>query len=219
MIPTQLPAPPLSPVLLAGMALRPLPGVLLQPALSAAMGAIVRLHPGLFERLAGLDDSSFLIDPIDLPFALVLVADARRPRLRVAGDGDAAACAARVRGPLLALLDLLEGRIDGDALFFSRHLSIDGDTEAVVALRNAVDGAEIDLMRDIARTFGPLSAAAGRAAGLLGAVFARAAADLETLRAAAMAPLARAALAQAARLDALEADVAALARRRRRAAP
>ncbi len=42
-------APPLSPGLLAGFALRPLPPELLQPALNAAMTAIHRNHPGIFE--------------------------------------------------------------------------------------------------------------------------------------------------------------------------
>jgi predicted lipid carrier protein YhbT len=39
-------------------------------------------------------------------------------------------------------MQLLEGKLDGDALFFSRDLVVDGDTEAVVMLRNIIDGAE-----------------------------------------------------------------------------
>jgi len=41
------------------------------------------------------------------------------------------------------MIELLEGRADGDALFFSRTLTVEGDMEAVVALRNAIDGSEI----------------------------------------------------------------------------
>lgn len=57
----------------------------------------------------------------------------------------------------MSLIDLVEGRVDGDALFFSRKLHISGDTEAVVALRNIVDGAEIDLVSDFASAFGMFS--------------------------------------------------------------
>ena len=45
-----------------------------------------------------------------------------------------------------ALLKLMEGRVDGDALFFSRTLNIEGDTEAVLTLRNAVDSADVRLV-------------------------------------------------------------------------
>jgi predicted lipid carrier protein YhbT len=48
-----------------------------------------------------------------------------------------------VRGPILALLGILDGTFDGDALFFHRTISITGRTEAVVALRNAIEDAEL----------------------------------------------------------------------------
>lgn len=48
-----------------------------------------------------------------------------------------------IRGPLLALLGLLDGTLDGDALFFSRVISINGRTEAVLALRNTIEDAEL----------------------------------------------------------------------------
>lgn len=54
---------------------------------------------------------------------------------------------------------MVHGALDGDALFFSRDILIEGDTEAVLALRNAVDDAEIDLAGEIAavtRTGGAL---------------------------------------------------------------
>ena len=54
------------------------------------------------------------------------------------------AATAVIRGPLLALVGLAEGRIDGD-------------TEAVVALRNALESAEIELAQDLLAPLGPLS--------------------------------------------------------------
>ncbi len=185
-------ASPFSPALLAGFAMRPLPLALLQPLLNAAMAALGRRHPGLFDRLEGLDDPRFLIDPVDLPFFFVLRPDSAGPSLRaVKTPPDESEVTAYIRGPLLTLIDLLEGRIDGDAMFFSRDLEIEGDTEAVVALRNAVDGAEIDVLGDLLSPLGLLAGPARRAAGLAGAVFSRAAKDLEELRTAFIAPAMR----------------------------
>ena len=61
-----------------------------------------------------------------------------RAVLKLASADDAPADAS-VKGSLEALLALLEGRIDSDALFFTREIVIAGDTSAVVALRNVLD--------------------------------------------------------------------------------
>jgi predicted lipid carrier protein YhbT len=51
---------------------------------------------------------------------------------------------ARIAAPLIVLLGMIDGTYDGDALFFSRHLVIEGDTGASLALRNAIENAELD---------------------------------------------------------------------------
>ena len=190
---THRPAAPLSPVLLAGLAARPLPPALLQPFLAFGLRAIGRRHPGLFGRLAGIRARTFLIDPVDLPFVLVLETDPGRPALTALGEEAAktAEAPATIRGPLMSLIDLLEGRLDGDALFFSRDLAIEGDTEAVVALRNAIDDAEIDVLADVLSVLGPLAGPARLAAEIGAGVVSRAARDLETLRDAVIAPALR----------------------------
>ncbi len=185
------PAPQLSPVLFAGFALRPLPLALLQPILGVAVRAIHQRHPDIFERLADLDGPVYLVDPVDLPFRFELVPDPDRPSLRALAEDEDVMPTATIRGSLLTLIDLLEGRIDGDALFFSRDLVIEGDTEAVVALRNAVDGAEVDVAADVLARLGPLATPAGLALAGARALFSRAAADLETLRSAVIAPALR----------------------------
>ena len=52
------------------------------------------------------------------------------------------------------LLRLIDGRMDGDAIFFSRALQIEGDTEAIVSLRNALDNIEGSLAESVAGFFG-----------------------------------------------------------------
>ena len=66
--------------------------------------------------------------------------------------------------------------------FFPAPLAIDGDTEVVVALRNALDGEEIDLLDDVLSLFGPFNPLARLLAARAEALLGRAAADLAALR-------------------------------------
>ncbi len=212
--------PPLSPVLLAGLALRPLPLPLLRPFVGAALAVLHRRHADVFERLEILGDATFLIDPVDLPFGFLLRPGLPSPDLvPVRDEADIGQPTAVIRGPLLALIELLEGRLDGDALFFSRDLVIEGDTEAVLTLRNAVDSGEISVVEDLLSLLGPLDGPVRRLHAVGVGLFARAARDLETLRAAAVAPVARRYEGQAAELRRLEEQVAELRRHARRAKP
>ncbi len=198
-----------------GMAIRPLPLSPLQPVLDFAVKGMLRQHPDVFARLADVGSPVFLIDPVDLQFVFLLRPDPNRPILKAVASAGQEEVTAAIHGPLLTLIDLLQGRIDGDSLFFSRELVIEGDTEAVVALRNAVDGAEIDIVGDLLSPLGPLAGPARRLAHGAAAVFARAADDLETLRAAAIAPAIRRADALAAELHDLEEQLGDLRRRGR----
>jgi predicted lipid carrier protein YhbT len=138
--------PPLSPVLLLGFALHAAPRALLDFALADAAACAFRRYPRVFERLAGLGEARFLIDPTDLPLAFLLRLSGGGPALGLAPEGaiDPAPDAV-LRGPLADLLALLEGRLDGDALFFSRQLAVEGDTEKVLTLRNAIEGDAVDV--------------------------------------------------------------------------
>ncbi len=48
--------PPLTPVLLAGLAARPVPPAVIQPLLDLAMAAVARRHGEVFARLDGLGE-------------------------------------------------------------------------------------------------------------------------------------------------------------------
>ena len=153
--------------------------------------ALLARHPDLTERLRALGEVSVAVSPDDLPGTLLLrlldggIAMRLVPGL-VAGEADAV-----VRGPVALLIDLVEGRMDGDSLFFGRALRIEGRTEVVVALRNALEDAEIDLARDLGDAFGPLAPLLPLLAGA-GAVGARAVATLaRRLENGLLAPLAR----------------------------
>jgi predicted lipid carrier protein YhbT len=120
--------------------------------------------------------------------------------------------AATIRGNLRDLLALLEGRMDGDALFFSGTLSVEGDIEAVLMLRNALDGAEIDVLRDLASAFGPAAGVLQRAFGLSVLAAARAAEMAAVLHADLAAPVGRMIQAQDLALSRLRRDLVDLSR-------
>lgn len=104
-----------------------------------------RQHPGVAARLAPIAGTSFFISAAEMPYAI---------RLEVAPDGrlgipasfhDSQDADVRVYGTVDGLLGMLEGERDGDALFFSRELKVEGDTEALLTLRNALDSEALHL--------------------------------------------------------------------------
>jgi predicted lipid carrier protein YhbT len=129
------------------------------------VAGLTKRRPRLFERLGEHVSKSVTIDPTDLPIAFRLSPDPERPRLEVARSFDAELSDARIAGPLAALLGLIHGAYDGDALFFSRDLVIEGDTALIVALRNALDNEEINLVDEAAALFGPFSSLVARPLG------------------------------------------------------
>jgi predicted lipid carrier protein YhbT len=137
--------------------LPPLPLFALQPVLGHIVNSVARRHPELFARLGNSATKRFLIDPLNLPFFLLLQPDPERPTLRAHHRGDHVEHDVHISGTFVTLLKIINGQTDGDSLFFNRDLIITGDTEAVVALRNALDDMDTSLADDVASSFGPLS--------------------------------------------------------------
>jgi len=88
-------------------------------------------------------------------------------------------------------------------LFFSRELRFEGDTEIVVALRNALDGIDIQIA-DLIPLPDFLSAMRTRLTGLLADLHQTAGKDLELIRSAATARLEKGNRQQSKRIKELE---------------
>lgn len=145
----------------------PFAGLPLGPLLTRSLRSLARRRPAVFDRLGDYQMARFLIDPVDLPFAFFMIPNGESSVVRVISKDGALPSDVIIRGPILMLLGLLDGTFDGDALFFHRTVSISGQTEAIVALRNAIEDAELtpaDLL--------DLSGEAGRLAdrGILGSL-------------------------------------------------
>lgn len=135
--------------------LAPLPLPVMQPGLRRIAVRVFGARPELAARLGEHKSRRFLIDPVNLPFAFLLRPDPDNVLLEAVRRRPEPAHDARIAGTFLTLLDMVDGRLDGDALFFSRDLQVTGDTEAVVSLRNALDDAEGSPADDVAALYGP----------------------------------------------------------------
>nr|WP_306267218.1 SCP2 sterol-binding domain-containing protein [Pararhizobium sp. IMCC3301] len=137
----------------ATVGLTPIPIRVVQLVTQKVFDAVLARHPTLFDRLGPYAEKRYGFDPVDLPFVFEVLPDG--PTIRVLRKGVVSTPDAMVTGPFIMLLALLEGRLDGDAVFFSRELEVSGDTEAILALRNALDDCVLDLPTDIAAIAGP----------------------------------------------------------------
>ncbi|MBK7362535.1 MAG: SCP2 sterol-binding domain-containing protein [Micavibrio sp.] len=135
--------------------LAPVPLPIIQPVLKHIVTSIATHRPELFARLGPHKNTVFLIDPINLPFILRLHPNPQKPSLTAHRRWGKQAGGARIAGSFLTLLNMIDGKLDGDALFFSRDLAVEGDTEAIVCLRNTLDDMEGSVIMDTAGLFGP----------------------------------------------------------------
>ena len=128
----------------------------LQLILDRIVRGVATRQAVLFERLGRHCASTYVIDPVNLPIVLVLKPKPHDPQLRAAWRRQAEAGDCRIAGKFGTLLSLVDGRRDGDATFFSRDLTVEGDIDAVVTLRNALDDLDVTLIQDILNSAGPL---------------------------------------------------------------
>lgn len=132
----------------------PLPLFPIQPVLRRIVNRIATDNPDMFGRLGPHIKANFIIDPTNLPFVMLLHPDPDDPVLKAFPRSKIPSHDAKVSGNFLDLLMLVDGGIDGDALFFSRDLTISGNTEAVVCLRNALDDVDTSIAASVADMFG-----------------------------------------------------------------
>jgi predicted lipid carrier protein YhbT len=135
---------------LARLPVRPL-----QMVSSRLVAKVFHRHPSLAERLRELGKTRILVEATDLPVAFLITPGVNPPGIRVLRCHQVSSpIEARIRGSLKDLIELVEGKADGDALFFSRQIEIEGETEVVVLLRNVLEGGYIDLRKETLATFG-----------------------------------------------------------------
>jgi O2-independent ubiquinone biosynthesis accessory factor UbiT len=125
-----------------------LPRPLLTRVAAAVLRGLERSHPKLLANLARLEPAVVHIAPTDLPYRFALTVGRAPVRLAIVDRGPVVADA-EVTATVATLVDLLEGRIDSDTLFFRRDLVICGNIAVVVGLRNVLDREELNLAAEL----------------------------------------------------------------------
>jgi ubiquinone biosynthesis protein UbiJ len=123
---------------------------------------------------------------------------------------------ASIEGPLERLISCAGGQGDGDAMFFAREIRVTGNSDLMVALRNALDDAEIDFAEEAAALAGPFAGPARGALGRAGRLYRHLQDRLDAAKAEVTGPLEARLDAQAQELAELRSEVARLRRRQPR---
>lgn len=144
------------PSLLARAVIGAAPKPALDLGAAALLAAMRRNHPHLFSVLAECRETRILVELTDPPRRFRLQYGGGAPSLRVVDEAEDDAADAVLKGGLDAMMALLEARVDGDALFFTRELAVSGDTAAIVTLRNILDRETISVLDEASSLFGPL---------------------------------------------------------------
>ncbi|TNE32292.1 MAG: sterol-binding protein [Alphaproteobacteria bacterium] len=134
--------------------LRPAPALFYRPVLNRIVKKIIHTHPRIFDRLGDNCHKTILVNPTNMPVVFLVKPDPQKPSVRAYKNTRHLHFDASITGSLLTLLRMVDGRLDGDAVFFTRDLQINGDTEAIVSLRNALDDVDGSIADDIAASFG-----------------------------------------------------------------
>ena len=155
------------PVPLARAALALMTPRALDRVVRIVMAKMLARHPRLFTNLARLTPATVHLIPTDTPHRFGLRMGAADTVFYVLDDPSEKA-QATILGSLACLVDMLEGSVDGDTLFFARDIEITGDTEIIVGLRNTLDREEICLMDEIVSLCGPFARPASVALDVAG---------------------------------------------------
>lgn len=148
------------PVPLSKAALQFVPRHIVERVTDIVWARMESRHPNLLKNLEKIPASLVLIDPDDIPFVFSLDLGVRPVTFSLFQEGfsdNEREPTAVIRGNLEALVNMLEGHADGDALFFSRDIQITGDTSVIIALRNTLDREEISLLGEIISLCGPFA--------------------------------------------------------------
>jgi predicted lipid carrier protein YhbT len=113
-------------------------------ALTTALNAAVKMNLLPEDSLAQMQDKTFLVQVIDTggQAAFTYRNGYFRPVFRPVGSPDLA-----FRANLSAFLQVASRQEDPDTLFFNRELSIEGDTELGLIVKNMLDAVDLSQFR------------------------------------------------------------------------
>ena len=208
----------LTPLAPLGAALRPLPPGPLQALLQRLADRLSARHPEVLDRVGDVGRARLLLVATDLPWRALITLDGEGAQVALTRRDNASApdAEATVTGPVERLIACAQGGGDGDAMFFAREIEVAGNTDVLVALRNALDGADLDIAGELAALAGPLHRPAAGAMARLADLYGRASAGLDAVKADIRAPLQTRLDAQAQEIAELRTELQRLRRKQPR---
>ena len=120
-----------SPLLMVGLFGSKLPTYPIDFMLQKITDNLSKSHPAVMNRLGSLNGKIFLIKPRDLPHNIRLEFSGEKIKTYLDND-DGTPADVTICGSLHSLIAMMNGNEDGDALFFNRKISVEGDTEALL---------------------------------------------------------------------------------------
>ncbi|WP_161958907.1 ubiquinone anaerobic biosynthesis accessory factor UbiT [Ferruginivarius sediminum] len=207
----------ITPITPLGWLARPLPVWPVERVLDELARRIVRRNPTLFDRLPLTEAARLRLLPLDLPWQIVIRVAQEGVRVSVLDkQTKSPACDASIEGPLERLVASASGDGDGDAMFFAGDIRVTGDTELILAIRNALDDADVDPAGELAAMTGPFAGMARRLGMMADRIYRNASSGLDLVRADITAPIAARVDAQGREVQRLRTEVERLNRRARR---
>lgn len=152
----------LFPELFARHAIHSVPTPIVNLLVQKSVQSIYNKHPQITDRLSTISGKCFLIKITDLQYYISFIFREHGIRTTVYKNRPAYVDV-YIAGALSDLLDLLGGDVDGDTMFFSRHLTIEGDTESLLTLRNAIDSEDFNIKDELFKLLGPFNKQAQKA--------------------------------------------------------
>lgn len=114
-------------------------------------------HSDIFVKLQETSDPTYKIDATDLPINFILKVSLNNPMLQIVDKDDYShKVDATIRAKFITFIQILDGQIDADEAFFSNKLTIQGATDATLALSNALDNSDINVIDDITLNITPI---------------------------------------------------------------
>ncbi|NQY43579.1 MAG: SCP2 sterol-binding domain-containing protein [Legionellales bacterium] len=131
-----------------------IPRPLIQKTIDILTNSFVEMHPNVIQRMAEFSPAIMILDPIDLPFSFLTEFTKNDLKIIIVDDDKYMGNdITKISAPIGFFLNMLEGEKDGDALFFSRQLTVEGDTTIIVALRNILEAESVNINQDIDEKF------------------------------------------------------------------
>ena len=109
------------------------------------VASLRKRHPDLMTRLSPTYGREIYAYFTDLKYGVLLNIGEENTQVKV---GEKQNPNLSLKGKFFDLISIIEGKVDGDALFFSRKIEVEGDTETLIIIRNAFDSADICLIKE-----------------------------------------------------------------------